>query len=159
MLKIGDTAPDFELPNQDGKMIKLSDFRGQKVVIFSFPKANSMGCTMQACAFRDEVPTLDDPNVVVLGISPDPQADMQKFKDKQNLPYDLLSDSNHSMLEAWGAWGPSVLGLIKLPVAKRSYWVLDENGVVIDMKIDAGPKESAQKAIAALRAAAPASGD
>ncbi len=159
MLNIGDTAPDFELPNQNGKMVKLSDFRGKKVVIFSFPKANSMGCTMQACAFRDEAPTLNDSNAVVLGLSPDPQTAMKKFKERQNLAYDLLSDTDHSVLEAWGAWGPSVLGVIKLPLAKRSYWVLDENGVVIDMKIDAGPKESAEKAVAALRSASAATGD
>lgn len=153
MISIGDIAPDFELPNQDGQMVKLSDFRGQYVVIFAFPKANSLGCVVQACAFRDEAPQMHNANAVILGVSADPQEDLLTFKQRQNLSYDLLSDADHSMLTAYGAWGPSVFGLIKLPVAKRSVWIIDPEGRILDMEINAAPKESVRKATDALNAA------
>ena len=95
MLAIGDMAPDFALPNQDGDTIKLSDYRGKKVVIFAFPKAGTMGCTQQACAFRDALPELQDANAVVFGVSADSLPELQSFKKKQNLTYDLLSDASH----------------------------------------------------------------
>ena len=142
MPKIGEPAPDFALPNQDGEIVRLSDFRGKKVVIFAFPKAGTSGCTTQACGFRDEFPRIQDANAVVLGISPDKPEALRKWKDKENLPYDLLSDPDHKVLEAWGAWGEkkmygkSYMGVI------RSHWVIDENGVVADERIKVSPKDS-----------------
>ncbi len=142
MPKIGEPAPDFALPNQDGEIVRLSDFRGKKVVLFAFPKAGTSGCTTQACGFRDEFPRIQDANAVVLGISPDKPEALRKWKDKENLPYDLLSDPDHKVLEAWGAWGEkkmygkSYMGVI------RSHWVIDENGVVADERIKVSPKDS-----------------
>ncbi len=150
MLKIGQTVPDFELPNQDGEMIKLSEYRGKNVVIFSFPKANSMGCTMQACAFRDAFPQIESANAVVFGISGDNQDDLAGWKAAKNLQYDLLSDPDHKVLDSWDAWGVD-LKIIKLPIgATRSYWVIDANGVLIDQQIGVGPKDSLKKALKAL---------
>ena len=105
MPAIGQPAPDFELPNQDGKPVRLGDFRGKKVVLFAYPKADTPGCTTQACGFRDHFPRIETKNAVVLGISPDQPEDLLKWKQKQSLPYDLLSDPEHKVLEAWGAWG------------------------------------------------------
>lgn len=151
-LKVGDKAPDFTLPNQDGQPVSLADFRGRKVVMFAFPKAGSLGCTMQACAFRDEFPTIESTNAVVLGISADTPADLKAWQQNKHLPYDLLSDENHSTLEVYGAWGAGI-GPIRLPVANRSYWVIDEDGVIADLQIGIGPKQSVNEAIKALHPA------
>lgn len=104
-LKIGDMAPAFELQNQDGQLVKLSDFRGKKVILFAYPKASTPGCTTQACGFRDQFPKVSAANVVVLGISPDSPKEQKRWKERENLPYDLLCDTEHSVLEAYGVWG------------------------------------------------------
>jgi peroxiredoxin Q/BCP len=149
MLKIGDAAPEFALTNQDGEIVRLSDYRGKKVVIFAFPKAGTLGCNNQACEFRDEFPTLESRNAVVLGVSADSPAELLSWKMAKKLPYDLLSDRDHTMLQAYGAWGMGI-GIIKLPVITRSVWVIDENGIIIDMEIGVGPKASVERAIRAL---------
>jgi thioredoxin-dependent peroxiredoxin len=151
MATIGDMAPDFALPNQDGKIIRLSDFRGKKVVIFAFPQANTAGCTMQACAFRDEFPQIEADNAVVLGISTDDQKALKSWKQKRKLPYDLLSDTEHVVLDQLNCFGMSLFGLINIPRATRSYWVIDENGAIIDGQVGVGPKESVEKALATLK--------
>lgn len=153
MPQIGEQAPDFALTNQDGKTVRLSDYRGQKVVLFAFPKANSAGCNTQACAFRDELPDIQARNAVVLGISSDKPEALKRWKEQRNLGYDLLSDPDHTVLQAWSAWGMDILGLLKLPTAVRSYWVMDEDGVVIAAQVGIGPKDSVEKALAALNAA------
>jgi peroxiredoxin Q/BCP len=151
VLTIGQPAPDFELPNQDGEPVRLSDFRGQKVVIFAFPKANTAGCNAQACGFRDEFPNIETANAVVLGISADTPAELKTWKQAKNLPYDLLSDTERRVLAAWGAWGLSLLNVINLPLMMRSYWVIDENGIVADMQVGVSPTGSVNKALAALK--------
>ncbi len=151
MLKIGDAAPDFALTNQDGETVRLSDYRGKKVIIFAFPKAKTLGCNNQACAFRDEFPTLESHNAVVLGVSADSPSELLTWKMTKKLPYDLLSDKDHTMLQAYGAWGVDI-GLIKLPIITRSVWVIDENGIIIDMQIGVGPKASVERAVRALNA-------
>ncbi len=147
---IGETAPDFTLTNQDGQPISLSSFRGRKVVIFAFPKADTPGCTTQACGFRDAFPKIEAGSAVVLGISPDKPSDLLKWKQKQKLPYDLLSDPDHAVLEAWGAWGERSMYGRKFMGVIRSHWVLDENGVVLDAQIKVSPQDSVQKALAVL---------
>jgi peroxiredoxin Q/BCP len=149
MLKIGDAAPEFALINQDGETVRLSDYRGKKVVIFAFPKAGTMGCNNQACEFRDEFPTLESHNAVVLGVSADSPSELLSWQVAKKLPYDLLSDKEHTMLQAYGAWGMG-FGIIKLPVITRSVWVIDENGIIIDMEIGVGPKASVERAVKAL---------
>lgn len=150
MPAIGETAPDFTLTNQDGQPVSLSSFRGKKVVIFAFPKADTPGCTTQACGFRDAFPKIEAGSAVVLGISPDKPADLLKWKQKQRLPYDLLSDPDHAVLEAWDAWGERSMYGRKFMGVIRSHWVLDENGVVIDAQIKVSPQDSVQKALAVL---------
>ena len=150
MPTIGQAAPDFELRNQDGKTVRLSDFRGRRVIIFAFPKANTMGCNNQACAFRDVFPQIESLNAVVLGVSSDSVDALASWKRRQNLQYDLLSDPDHKMLEAWDAWGFKLF-VIKLPIsATRSYWVIDEHGALIDQQIGVRPQESVDKALAAV---------
>jgi len=150
MLQIGDQAPDFELLSQDDKPIRLSDYRGRKVILFAFPQADTMGCNMQACGFRDEFPHIRSANAVVLGVSTDNTTTLQRWKQNKHFPYDLLSDPDHQMLEAWDAWGIPKLGLLRSPRTKRSYWVIDEAGTIIDMEINVGPKESVRKALMAV---------
>lgn len=147
MPAIGDTAPDFELLNQDGKTIKLSDYRGKKVILFAFPKADTPGCTTQACGFREAFPKIEAGNGVVLGISPDEPKDLLKWKQKEKLPYDLLSDPEHTVLEAWGAWGEKVNYGKKYFGVIRSHWVIDENGVLTDEQLKISPEKSVEKAV------------
>jgi peroxiredoxin Q/BCP len=155
MLTIGQPVPDFELPNQDDQPVRLSSFRGRKVVLFAFPKANEMsaGCIQQACEFRDEFPRIEGSNAVVLGLSIDKAADLKKWAEKRRLPYDLLADTDHQVIEAWGAWGMGFAGLLKVPLVNRSLWVIDENGILIDQQIGIMPKTSVERAVKALEAA------
>jgi peroxiredoxin Q/BCP len=150
MPDIAQQAPDFELSNQDGKRVKLSDFRGKKVILFAFPQAFTSGCNAQACGFRDEFPKFEAGNAVVLGISPDSPETLAKWKKAKNLPYDLLSDPKHEILDAWSAWGRSVFGLLTIPRTTRSVWVIDENGVVIDAQVGVMPGASVRRALAAV---------
>ncbi|MFN8531195.1 MAG: peroxiredoxin [Anaerolineae bacterium] len=150
MPHVGEQAPDFSLPNQDGKLIKLSDFRGKKVILFAYPRADTPGCTTQACGFRDEFPKISSSNAVVLGISDDPPKDNLKWKIKQNLSYDLLSDESHQVLESWNAYGEKSMYGRKFVGTIRSHWVIDENGVVIDEQIGVSPKDSIEKAVAVV---------
>ena len=150
MPQIGETAPDFELTNQDGQTVRLSDFRGRTVVIFAYPKAGTSGCTTQACGFRDSFPQIDAGNAVVLGLSPDAPRDLLKWKQEENLPYDLLSDPDHAVLEVWGAWGERSMYGKKYMGVIRSHWVLDENGVVLDAQVKISPEDSVKKALHTL---------
>lgn len=150
MPTIGEAAPDFELLNQGSIPVRLSDFRGTRVIIFAFPKANTMGCNNQACSFRDVFPRIESHNAVVLGVSSDSVDVLAGWKQRQKLPYDLLSDPDHKMLDAWDAWGFKLF-VIKLPIsATRSYWVIDERGILVDQQIGVRPQESVDKALAAV---------
>src|SRR5947207_2052145 len=104
-LKVGDTAPDFELPSDTGETIKLSDFRGKRVVLYFYPKDDTPGCTTQSCGFRDTYPQIEERNAVVLGVSPDDARSHQKFKTKYDLPFTLLVDADHAVAERYGVWG------------------------------------------------------
>lgn len=146
MPQVGEKAPDFELKNQDGETVRLSDFRGKKIVLFAYPKAGTSGCTTQACGLRDEFPRIEGANAIVLGLSPDQPADLLKWKQKENLPYDLLSDPDHAVLEAWGVWGEkSMYGKTYMGVI-RSHWIIDEEGTVVDAQVKVSPTESVERA-------------
>ena len=129
-LSVGDTAPDFTLVNQDGKSVTLSEFKGQRVVVYFYPAAMTPGCTTEACDFRDSLSALSAAGLVVLGISPDKPEKLKKFIEKEGLTFDLLSDQDKTMMEEWGAFGEKknygkvVQGVI------RSTVVVDAEGAV-----------------------------
>ena len=146
----GEKAPDFELKNQNGAIVRLSDYRGKKIVLFAYPKAGTPGCTTQACGFRDEFPRIEGANAIVLGLSPDAPEDLLKWKQQENLPYDLLSDPDHHVLEAWSAWGEKTnYGKTYMGVI-RSHWVIDEQGIVVDAQLKVSPKDSVERAVKTL---------
>ena len=150
MPAIGQQAPDFELLNQEGQPQRLSDLRGRRVILFAYPKAATPGCTTQACGFRDNFPQIEAGAAVVLGISPDEPAALLKWKQEEDLPYDLLSDPQHEVLEAWGAWGERSMYGRKYMGVIRSHWVLDAAGVVVDEQLGVSPKNSVKRALATL---------
>ena len=147
MPKTGEIAPDFELLNQHGDAVKLSDFRGSKVLLFAYPKAATPGCTTQACGFRDNFPRIEGANAVVLGISPDAPAALAKWIDKEKLGYDLLSDPEHQVLDAWDAWGEKSMYGKKYMGVIRSHWIIGEDGAVLDAQVKISPKKSIEKAL------------
>jgi peroxiredoxin Q/BCP len=104
MASEGDRAPDFELLNQDGETVKLSDFEGKNVVLYFYPKADTPGCTKQACSIRDRGREYEAANAVVLGVSPDSPKKLRAFADKYGLPFTLLSDEDHALAEKYGVW-------------------------------------------------------
>jgi peroxiredoxin Q/BCP len=104
-LQAGDRAPDFTLTSGDGSKVSLSDFAGENVVVYFYPAAATPGCTTQACDFRDSLSSLGSAGYKVLGISPDSEAKLRSFTEKEGLTFPLLSDSDHAVAEAWGAWG------------------------------------------------------
>lgn len=130
MLEIGTKAPDFTLPDKDGNEVTLSSFLGKKVVLYFYPKDNTPGCTRQACAFAGAYEGFKAKNVVVIGVSKDSTASHQKFADKYNLPFILLSDKDIEVIKAYDVWkekklyGKSALGVI------RSTYIIDEKGYI-----------------------------
>lgn len=149
-LQAGDKAPDFELTSDTGEKIKLSDFRGKKVVLYFYPKDMSSGCTTQACGFRDEYPAIEEKNAVVLGVSPDGVESHRKFKSKHDLPFTLLVDEDHAVADLYGVWGEKSMYGRKYMGVIRSHFVIDEEGRLADVQIKIGPKKSVEKAVAAL---------
>ena len=129
-LKVGDTAPDFEALSDSGKTIKLSDFRGKRVVLYFYPKDSTPGCTTQACGFRDSYPTVEKRKAVVLGVSPDGVASHQKFKTNQKLPFPLVVDQDHAIAEAYGVWGEKSMYGKKYMGVNRETFLIDKDGIV-----------------------------
>ena len=126
----GDKAPAFTLPDADGKKVSLADYKGQRVIIYFYPAASTPGCTKQACDFRDNLAGLNHAGIAVLGISPDQPAKLAKFRDKEGLTFPLLSDPDHAVLEAYGAYGEKKLyGKTTVGVI-RSTFVIDPDGKI-----------------------------
>ena len=149
-LTSGEPAPDFTATTDEGSSFELSELRGQRVILFFYPRDNTPGCTTQACLFRDQYPTIEERNAVVLGISPDNEASHQKFRSKYELPFRLLVDKDHSMAEAYGVWGEkSMYGRQYMGII-RSHFVIDEHGVIVDAQYKISPKKSAGKALSSL---------
>jgi peroxiredoxin Q/BCP len=130
MLDVGDKAPAFSLEDQSGKTVKLSDFKGRKVVLYFYPKDDTPGCTREACAFRDEHSALQKAGAVVLGVSPDSGPSHAKFAGKYKLTFPLLADTDHAVSEKYGAWGPKTLYGRKFMGITRSTFLVDEAGKV-----------------------------
>ena len=126
----GDAAPDFTLPAADGSTVTLSELRGQHVVVYFYPKASTPGCTTEACDFRDNLATLQTAGYTVLGVSPDKPGALADFAREEHLTFPLLSDPDHGVLEAWGAWGEKTLYGKKNIGVIRSTVVVDPEGKV-----------------------------
>ena len=129
-LKVGDKAPSFSLKNTDGKVVKLSDYKGKKLVLYFYPKDMTPGCTKEACGFRDDHAELKRRGVEVVGVSADNQALHQKFTDTYSLPFTLLSDPDHETMEKYGAWGEKNMYGKKVTGVLRSTVLIDEQGRV-----------------------------
>jgi peroxiredoxin Q/BCP len=127
-LSPGDAAPEFTLPDADGKPVSLADYRGRRVVVYFYPAASTPGCTKQACDFRDSLADLGDAGLDVLGISPDEPAKLAKFREKEGLTFPLLSDSDRSVLTAWGAFGEKTMYGRTVTGVIRSTFVVGADG-------------------------------
>jgi peroxiredoxin Q/BCP len=148
MLKPGDKAPDFTLLDQDGNKVKLSSFKGRTVLVYFYPKADTPGCTQQACGLRDARPQLGD--TVVLGISPDKPAKQKRFDDKYSLGFPLLADEDHAVAEAYDVWteksmyGRTYMGIL------RSAFLVDGKGKLADVWYKISPKDTAGNLLKAV---------
>lgn len=149
-LKAGDPAPDFALPDQHGKTVKLSDLRGHKVVVYFYPRADTPGCTTQACSLRDAQEPLQVAGATVIGISPDKPEAQAKFDTKYGLGFTLLSDPDHAAADAYGAWGERSMYGKKYMGIVRSAFVIDEQGKVVESLYKISPKDTVPKALQAL---------
>ena len=130
MLEVGTLAPDFSLPDQNGEVRSLSDYRGQKVVLYFYPRDNTAGCTKQACAFGDLYPQFTERGAVVIGVSKDSVASHKRFEQKYGLPFVLLSDTNKEVLQAYDVWKERKLyGKVSMGVVRTTY-LIDENGTI-----------------------------
>jgi thioredoxin-dependent peroxiredoxin len=140
MLEVGDKAPAFTLLDQDGEKVRLSQFKGQRVVIYFYPKADTPGCTTQSCAIRDALPDLGALDAVAIGISPDTPERQKKFDDKYGLGFTLLADTEHTVAEAYGVWGEKVNYGRKYMGIIRSTFVVDEKGKIAGAFYKVSPK-------------------
>ena len=129
-LAVGDDAPAFSLPDADGNPVSLADFTGRRVVVYFYPSAMTPGCTKQACDFRDNITDLADAGIAVVGISPDQPAKLAKFRERDSVPFPLLSDSDRSVLAAYGAYGEKTMYGKKVTGVIRSTVVVDASGRV-----------------------------
>jgi thioredoxin-dependent peroxiredoxin len=149
-LKPGDPAPDFTLPDQQGNPVALSDFSGKPVVVYFYPRADTPGCTTQACGVRDHRADYDAAGATVLGISPDAPGKIAKFVDKYDLGFTLLGDEDHSVAEAYGVWvkksryGREYMG------NERTTFVIDPDGTIKDILHKVKPAEHDELVLAAL---------
>jgi thioredoxin-dependent peroxiredoxin len=156
MIQTGETAPDFELPDHDGTPVRLSDLRGQTVVLYFYPRADTPGCTTQACGIRDHRADYEAAGVRVLGASPDTVEAIRRFHDGQDLNFTLLADTDHAVAEAYGAWGEkknygkTYMGVI------RSTFIIDGDGRVAHVIPKASPKTHDDQVLKALANLQPA---
>ena len=150
MLKIGERAPDFELADQSGKKVRLSDFKGKNVVVYFYPKDDTPGCTVEACEFRDWIAEYQKRGVVVLGISADGTSSHQKFVQKYDLNFQLLSDTDKSVSTKWGTWGmKTFLGKSSMGMLRTTFLIgADGNVLAVFEKVK--PEGHAKQILASL---------
>jgi peroxiredoxin Q/BCP len=155
VIEQGETAPDFELPDQDDRPVRLSDLRGKPVVVYFYPKADTSGCTTQACGVRDRRADYEAAGARVLGISPDPVAKVKRFHDKQSLGFTLLADEDHAVAESYGVW-------VQKSMYGRTYWgnerttfIVDPAGRVAEVLRKVKPAEHDERVLAGLAAVGP----
>ncbi len=151
MLKAGDPAPNFTLVSDGGQEVSLSDYRGQKVVLYFYPKDDTPGCTAEACAFRDDHSDIVAAGAAVLGVSPDTIKSHDKFKAKYNLPFALLSDPDHRVADMYGAWGEKKMFGKSYEGILRSTFIVDEEGTIVKVFPKVTPKGHSREVLAALQ--------
>ena len=151
MLEAGAKAPAFTLPDKDGNPVSLSDFLGQKVILYFYPKDNTPGCTRQACAFAGSYDAFRDLDAVVIGVSKDSTASHQRFAQKYDLPFLLLSDPELGVLQAYGVWQEKKLyGKVSMGVVRTTF-IIDENGVIEKVMPKVKPDTNAADILAYLQ--------
>jgi peroxiredoxin Q/BCP len=149
-LSPGDEAPAFSLKDQGGKTVKLADFAGKKLLVYFYPKADTPGCTVQSCAVRDSIASLSKLGAAAVGISPDAPSAQQKFDEKFGLGFPLLSDPDHAVAEAFGAWGKKSMYGKEYEGIVRSSFLIDEKGKIVEAWYKVSPQDTVPKARAAL---------
>jgi thioredoxin-dependent peroxiredoxin len=150
MIQTGEQAPDFELPDHDGNPVRLSDLRGRPVVLYFYPKADTPGCTTQACGIRDHRADYEAAGATVVGVSPDPVDAIRRFHDKQDLNFTLLADAGHEVAERYGVWGEkSMYGRTYMGVS-RSTFIIDADGTVVHVLPKVSPKTHDDKVLKVL---------
>ena len=154
MIKEGQEAPDFTLQDQDGNQVTLSELRGQPVVLYFYPKADTSGCTTQACGVRDHRADYEGLGAVVLGASPDPVGRVKRFHDKQGLNFRLLADEDHAVAEQYGVWGEKKMSGKTYMGVQRATFIIDADGKVAHVIPKATPKTHDEEVLAVLRDAA-----
>jgi peroxiredoxin Q/BCP len=153
VLQSGDEAPDFTLPDQHGRPVTLSELRGQPVVVYFYPKADTPGCTVQACGIRDHRADYDAAGAIVLGISPDPVKNVAKFDDKFGLGFTLLADEDHSVAETYGVWVEKSMYGRRYMGAERTTFVIGPDGTIQEVLRKVKPAEHDDLVLGALSAA------
>ena len=152
MLAEGNQAPDFTLPDQRGNPVTLSDLRGQTVVVYFYPRADTPGCTTQACGIRDHTAAYDEIDARVVGVSPDPVAAVRKFADKYDLGFTLLADEDHTVADSYGTWGEkSMYGKTYMGV-QRATFIIDADGRIAKVFPKVSPKTHDDVVLEALGA-------
>jgi thioredoxin-dependent peroxiredoxin len=149
-LKAGDKAPDFSLTDQNGATVGLTQFKGRKLLVYFYPKADTSGCTKQACNVRDATPDFSGLNVTAVGISPDKPEKQKKFDDKYSLGFPLLSDVDNAVAKAFGAWGEKKMYGKTYEGIIRSAFLIDENGVILNAWYKVSPADTASNVMKAL---------
>jgi thioredoxin-dependent peroxiredoxin len=146
----GDQAPDFQLQNDHDETVRLADLRGKNVILYFYPKADTPGCTTQACGFRDSFPRFEGVNAVVLGVSPDKPKALAKFKQKYNLPFGLLADPEHAACEAYGVWKEKSMYGKKYMGVERTTFVIGPEGSIRRVFSKVKPAGHADEVLEAL---------
>src|SRR5690606_13468122 len=142
--------PVFEAMTDTGERVKLSDFRGKRVILYFYPKDDTPGCTTQACGFRDNYTTIQEKNAIVLGVSPDNAESHRKFKEKFGLPFPLLVDEDNAIAQAYGVWGEKTsFGRTSMGI-RRSHFIIDEEGKIADAQYQISPQDSNELALKSL---------
>ncbi len=150
MLNPGDVAPDFTLPDQDGRSVRLSDLRGRTVVLYFYPKADTPGCTTQACSIRDRSGEYEAAGATVIGVSPDPVDKVKRFHGKQSLNFTLLADADHAVCDLYGTWGEkSMYGKTYMGTARATF-IIDPDGTVARVFPKVSPKTHDEEVLGAL---------
>ncbi len=150
MIETGATAPQFTLPDQDGNPVSLADYAGKTVVLYFYPKADTPGCTVQACGVRDHLPNYAEAGAVVIGVSPDPVRAVKKFVDKQSLDFTLLADEDHAVCEQYGVWAEKSMYGRKYWGALRATFVIDGSGTVVHVIPKVSPRTHDDEVLGAL---------